>query len=227
MTLSRDSAPFVMFVALVTLYSPIAALPSYLPIAGRIPPTHQRRLAIGLFCYVSVFVLAGLWVGEVLLEVLGITTAALTATGGVALILEAVPLMLGIHKAELPDEAPLVAGADGYDTPTRTDSWRSVLLTPVTFPLTVGGATFGILVGFGAEAHNPANRLTLTIAGLAYAAVTGITLYASGHVHRRASARARAMLDRIAGILLTAIAVTLLASGGTRLVVETFDAIKR
>jgi multiple antibiotic resistance protein len=35
------------------------------------------------------------------------------------------------------------------------------------------------------------------------------------------------VLDRVAGILLTAIAVTLLASGGTRLVVETLDALQR
>ncbi len=102
-----------------------------------------------------------------------------------------------------------------------------MLLTPVTFPLTVGGATFGILVGFGADADNAGDRLFLTVAGLTYAAVTGITLYASTRVHRRASDRARAMLDRIAGILLTAIAVTLLASGGTRLVVETFDSLQR
>jgi multiple antibiotic resistance protein len=227
MTLSKDSAPFVMFVALFTLYSPLAALPSYLPIVGRLPESQQRRLALGLFLYVSVFVLAGLWVGEVLLEVLGITTAALTATGGVALILEAVPLMLGTHATELPDEVPLVAAAETEDALARPASWRSMLLTPVTFPLTVGGATFGILVGFGAAADNAGDRLVLTVAGLAYAAVTGITLYASSHVHRRASDRARAMLDRIAGILLTAIAVTLLASGGTRLVVQTFDSLPR
>jgi multiple antibiotic resistance protein len=226
MTLSKDSAPFLMFVALFTLYSPLAALPSYLPIVGRLPESQQRRLALGLFLYVSVFVLAGLWVGEVLLEVLGITTAALTATGGVALILEAVPLMLGTHPADLPDEAPLVAAAETEEALAHA-SWRSVLLTPVTFPLTVGGATFGILVGFGADADNSGDRLVLTVAGLAYAAVTGITLYASSHVHRRASARARAMLDRIAGILLTAIAVTLLASGGTRLVVQTLDSLQQ
>jgi multiple antibiotic resistance protein len=214
MTLSKDSAAFVMFVALFTLYSPLAALPSYLPIVGRFSPTDQRRLAFGLFLYVSIFVLAGLWVGEVLLEVLGITTAALTATGGIALIIEAVPLMLGTHETPTVDDSTIDVA-----------SWRSVLLTPVAFPLTVGGATFGILVGFAAGAANTGDRVGLTIAGLAYAAVTGITLYASSHVHRRASDRARQMLDRIAGILLTAIAVTLLASGGTRLVVETYRAI--
>jgi multiple antibiotic resistance protein len=105
-------------------------------------------------------------------------------------------------------------------------SWRSILLTPVTFPLTVGGATFGVLVGFAATTNGVGDRVALSVAGLAYAAVTGFTLYASTHVHRRASERARAMLDRIAGILLTSIAVMLLASGATRLVVDVLDAIR-
>jgi multiple antibiotic resistance protein len=214
--LSKDSAPVVMFIALVTLYSPIAALPSYLPIVGRLPGAQQRRLAIGLFTYVAVFAVASLWVGEGLLEVLGITTAALSATGGLALLLEAVPLMLGTH------EEPAVDPGGPAEA-----SWRSVLLTPVTFPLTVGGATFGILVGFSAAAEDAGDRGWLTVAALAYAAVTGVTLYASGHVHRRASERARAMLDRVAGILLTAIAVTLLAGGATRLVVDVLESLGR
>jgi multiple antibiotic resistance protein len=96
----------------------------------------------------------------------------------------------------------------------------------VTFPLTVGGATFGVLVGFAATSQNVGDRGALTVAGLAYAAVTGITLYAATHVHRRISERGREMLDRIAGILLTSIAAMLLASGATRLVVDVLDTIK-
>ena len=44
--------------------------------------------------------------------------------------------------------------------------------------------------------------LGLSVAGLAYAAVTAITVYGSGHVHRRASPTTAAFLDRLAGILL-------------------------
>jgi multiple antibiotic resistance protein len=219
--LSEDSAPFVMFVALVTLYSPLAALPSYLPIVGRLAPKEQRRLALGLFTYVAVFALVALWIGEGLLDVLGITTAALSLTGGVALILEAVPLMLGTH------DHPSAPADAGDAAAGATVSWRSLLLTPVTFPLTVGGATFGILVGFSAEAGGAEDRGWLSVAALAYALVTGVTLYASGHVHRRVSASGRDMLDRIAGILLTAIAVTLIASGGTRLVVDVLESLGR
>lgn len=48
--------------------------------------------------------------------------------------------------------------------------------------------------------------------------MTGATLYASGHLQRRVSLQAARILDRIAGILLTAIAGILLASGFTDLV---------
>lgn len=70
------------------------------------------------------------------------------------------------------------------------------------------------------QAQTLADEVRFSLAGLAYAAVTGITVYAAGHVRRHVSPRMRLILSRIAGILLTAIAVTLLASGGTRLVVS-------
>ena len=217
--MSATDNAVLMFIALFTLYSPLAALPSYMPIVGRFPAREQGRLAIGLFFYVVVFVLAAIWIGEVLLDVLGISTAALTATGGIALMFESVPLMLNMHPNTHEHDA---AGSDG----DAGGGWRSVLLLPVTFPLTVGGATFAVLVGFAATTHGVGDRAVLTVAGIAYAAVTGTTLYLSAHAHRRATVRAREMLDRVAGILLTAIASMLLASGATRLVVSVLHGLK-
>jgi multiple antibiotic resistance protein len=210
---------FLMFMALFALYSPLAALTSYLPIVGRFNPRDQLRLAIGLFVNVSIFTLLAVWIGEPLLEVLGITTAALAVTGGVALLYAGVPMMRGIDEAVEDEHAP---GASASET---ADAWRSVLFTPVTFPLTVGGTSFGLIVAFASYGHGVSDRLPLSVAGLAYAAVTGVTLYAAGHVHRRASTGTVKILSRIAGILLTAIAVSLLIDGSTRLVLDTLRAI--
>lgn len=219
MDLGAGDNAVLMFLTLFALYSPLAALPSYMPIVGGYDARDQRRLALGLFTYTAVFVLLGIWIGEVLLEVLGISTAALTATGGIALMYESIPLMRGKHEAEV------LEGVGVAEASAR--AWRSILLTPITFPLTVGGATFGVLVAFSATASGTSDRGLLSVAGLAYAAVTGITLYLSTHVHRRISERGRQMLDRIAGILLTSIAAMLLASGATRLVVDVLDSIGR
>lgn len=221
----------LLFVTLFALYSPLAALSSYLPIVGRLPLPERTRLAVGLFTYVLIFAMASIWVGEPLLEVLGISTAALSVTGGIALLYASIPMMRGLTDPALAgatEEAPTgeegdpSLGADAGPAPAG-EGWRRVLFTPVTFPLTVGGTTFGILVAFTAQTDGAADQLAITVAGLAYAAMTGITLWAAGHLDRRLTHRSRGTLERIAGILLTAIGVTLLASGGTQLVTDALN----
>jgi len=202
-----EHSALVLFLALFALYSPVAALASYLPIVRPYAHSEQLRLALGLTANVVVFVLAAIWVGEPLLVLLGISTAALTATGGIALLLAAVPMMRGTVAAPAPDDSAVP------DVP-----WRSVLFTPLTFPLTVGGTTFAFGVAASADANDNGERLLLSLAALAYAVVTGLTLYLSGHVERRVSPRIGMILDRVAGILLTSIAVILLANGFTDLV---------
>lgn len=265
--------PLLLFIALFALYSPLAAVSSYFPVVAQLRPADQARLALGLFLYVTVFSLTALWVGEPLLELLGISTAALTATGGIALLYAGIPLMRGVGESAQPDRdarveaeveaevdaerrprpvgsraaggGPVATGpVDGpVDTPApdtaapaaaATDhgllepgAWRQFLFVPVTFPLTVGGTTFAFFVGFRAEATSALEVVALSVAGVAYAALTGATVYASARLQRRTSAATQAFLERIAGILLTAIAVTILASGATRLVVEVLDGLGR
>jgi len=271
-----------LFLALVGLYSPIAALSSYLPVVRPFDHGQQMRLAIGLVVNVAVFVLAAVWVGDPLLELLGISPAALTATGGIALIFASVPMMRGTAAdlepapaAAAPAAAPSPAAAHAAApaaaaapspaahaaapaaaaTPaaaaevsrsasispseylaaedTRSASispsenlaereavgnWRSTLFSPITFPLTVGGATFAISAAASADVGSTHGRLLLSITAIAYALVTGVTLYASGHVEKRISPQASKFLDKLAGILLTCIAVILLTNGFTDLV---------
>lgn len=206
-----------MFLALFALYSPFAAVSSYFPIVSKFNAKDQTRLALGLFMYVAIFSLAAIWIGEPLLELLGITTAALMVVGGIALMFVGIPLMLG--AAESPPK-----GESGQGEPV---SWRSVLFMPVTFPLTVGGTTFAIMVSYRAMAANTLEVVALSVSALAYAMVTGITVFASGHIERRVSLKSRALLEKVAGILLTAIAVMLLASGIPRMVVATLQSIKQ
>lgn len=213
--------PILMFMALFALYSPLAALSSYLPIIGRFSPRDQLRLAIGLFINVVVFVLLAVWVGEPILELLGVTTAALTVTGGIALLYAGIPMMRGL------EETASVADELDDDNSGKAESWRSVLFTPLTFPLTIGGTSFGLIVAFAASAQGIIADLYLSIAGLAYAVLTGVTVFAAGHLHRRVSVAARAVLSRVAGILLTAIAITLLIGGSTRMVIDTLASLGR
>lgn len=214
--------PVLMFLALLALFSPLAALSSYMPIVGRYGPRDQARLTFGLFVNVAIFALGAVWIGEPLLQLLGISTAALAMTGGIALLYAGVPMMQGADEMAPEQNAVRPQAEEG----TETDSWRRILFTPLTFPLTVGGTSFGIIVAFASSSRGLADHIAFSIAGLLYAALTAATLYAAGHLHRRVSPQARMILSRVAGILLTAIAVSLLADGGTRLVVATLTSIR-
>lgn len=216
-----EAYPFVMFMALVALFSPLAALSAFMPVVGHFTRGDQRRLALGLFVNVAVFVVAAVWLGEPLLRLLGVSTAALTVTGGIAILLAGVPMMQGAGEVAPEQDAAM----QGTDEATG-DGWQSVMFTPVTFPLTIGGTSFGMIVAFSSNAEGVTGQIGYTLAGIGYGAVAALTLVAAGHVHRRVSARARMILARIAGILLTAIGVTLLADGGTRLVMATLATMR-
>jgi len=204
----------LMFLALLALYSPVAAVSSYIPLLKPFERKDQLRIAIGLALNVLLISVVTLLVGEPLLVVLGLTTAALSATGGIALLYEAIPLMRGMEE-----EHPPAAAAEG-EGEGEQGGWRSVVVMPFTFPLTIGGATVGLLIGFRSQVHGVHAVAILVGAAALYSAITGICVYIAGHAERRLSPRAKSALDRIAGILLVAIGATLLASGFTRLVVD-------
>lgn len=208
---------WVLFFALFALYSPLAALPSYLPVIRGFSHRELVRLSLGLWINAAGFVILAIWVGEYLLELLGLSVAALTATGGVALGWEAVRLMLG--KAGMVEElepGQLERGEKPTAKPAAGIS--AVLFMPITFPLTVGGTTFAFGVSASADVGTAPERGYLTLAAICYGAVTGITLYLAGRLETRISLRGTLLADRLAGILLTAIAVVLLANGFTDLV---------
>lgn len=216
--MSNADQAVLMLLALIGLYSPVAAVSSYIPLLQPVDSRQHPRLALGLFINVAAIALVTILVGEPLLELLGLTTAALSATGGIALIIAAVPLMLGKND----DHAS--TSTEAAIAPPST-SWRAVVFMPLTFPLTVGGATIAVLISFRALVDGVTGVLALTIAALIHAAITGACVYVAGRAGRCLSDRARMILDRVAGILLTAIAATLLASGFTRLVVDVLKAM--
>jgi len=216
---SADEA-LLLLLALLGLYSPVAAVSSYIPLLQGYSHREVLRLSLGLFFNITGITVVTLLVGEPLLEVLGLTTAALSATGGISLMIAAVPLMLG--RTGKSDNTGDTADVTSAAAPA---SWRSIVFMPLTFPLTIGGATIGLLVGFRADARGVGAVVWLVVAALLYAVVTAVCVFVAGHVGRRVSERAREVLDRVAGILLVAIAATLLASGFTRLVVDVLHAV--
>ena len=82
------------------LFSPLAGLASMASITGQYPKETQRKIATRMVLYIALLLTLVTWAGQALLQLLGVTTAQLTAAGGLALMLAAVPMMTGKVEKE-------------------------------------------------------------------------------------------------------------------------------
>lgn len=200
-------------ITLVAVYSPLGAAASYASVVGHFDVRTRRRISIGLTAIVAGFVVAAVWVGEAVIELLGVSTDTLSAVGGIALLYAAIPMMRGVDH--VPPEDPNDPLDDYAD---EAENWRTILITPVAFPLSIGGTTMAISVSSAALASTVADLLALSTVGLVFAVIVGTSSYVGGAIPGRVGPTGRTVINRASGVLLTAIGVSLLVNSVTRMV---------
>lgn len=201
---------------LVALYSPLAAMSAYGPIIGDFDATDRRRLAVRLFVNVGATLVVVVVAGEALLEVVGVSTPALAATGGLALLYAGVPMMRGIEQ--VPPEDPtgaLERLASGEDR-----SWREVVVVPCTFPLSIGGTTVAATLGAVTPAQNGIDVVVVGLVTVVFAAIVGVTALIGGTLPSRLNATSRTVLARLGGLLLTTIGLSALVTNVTKIAID-------
>ncbi|AOV97709.1 transporter [Edwardsiella hoshinae] len=196
------------YVTFLSMFCPPATITAAAILLGRVPPATLRQLAWKVALEYVVVMLIAIWIGNYLLIALGLNSHALTATGGAALLYQGWPLMTRGTKVE---------SARMPNTPIDV---RDMVPVPLLFPLTIGGGT--IAVGISLASHMPSlsELLQLSAVILVMAPTIALTFLAVGPLHGRLSAGALDAMARIAGIVLVTLAIQLLASGLTRLVLE-------
>jgi multiple antibiotic resistance protein len=167
---------------------------------------------------VAAFVVAAIWVGEFVIEVLGVSTTTLSAVGGLALLYAGVPMMRGIEN--VPSEDP----TDPVGRFARTEQevrWQELLIVPVAFPLSVGGTTIAISVSSASNATELSDVFELSGMAIVFAVVVGLTNYFGGSLHTTVGSTGRIVIARAAGVLLTAIGLNLFVTNVTEIMIDT------
>lgn len=191
----------ILFVALFTLYSPLSNLGPYASLVGHFSRPDQKRLAFAVFRNVMFVMLLFVWVGELLFDVLGVNADSLSLTGGIALMIAGLPMMLGAGK---PDK----------DEPGKeTQNWRDMAVIPMTFPMSVGGTTAAYIVSATAFTQNITDLFAISIVVAFFGVVIWLTHFLSPPLSARMKPQGRVILSRIGGIVLVAISVQLMAGG--------------
>lgn len=193
-----------LFVAgLLTLYCPPVAVPMYAAVTGHFPDATQRRIAARMFLWISASLVGVVWGGQFLLRMLGLTLGALTLTGGVVLCLWSIPMMRGSNNSE----------RNGGNAKLDHERWRTYVAVPLIFPLSIGSAVASLVITTATRFHTVSDLCMISVICVLHAGVISLTYRYSGRWCKRLGEIGMVLIERLSGIVLTAIAFQMVAQG--------------
>ncbi len=192
------------FGALFAIMNPITNLPVFLSVTEGLDLGDQRKVAVktALYC----LVLGGLFaiLGNQILGLFGISVNDLRVAGGLVVLLFGLNMLNG-------GETSAHHGTDSekqaYPAP------ETVAFYPLTFPILVGPGTITTVILFAHHVSNVADAMLYAGVFLGVTLLLLVTFWNAAALGRRLSDNARVIMSRLMGMILSAIAVGMIADG--------------
>jgi multiple antibiotic resistance protein len=191
--------------AIFVVVDPLAAIPFFLAMTSDQSPEQRRetarRAAIGAWLILTAFGL----LGALLFRLLGISIPAFKLAGGVLLLLIAIDMIRTTPSAARITPPEVEAGSAKED----------VAIVPLAMPLLAGpGSIATVIVLMGrVQPRQWWNGIPVLAAIALVAVATYLTLSAANRVERVLSRTGMNILERVAGMLLAAIALQFMIDG--------------
>lgn len=195
----------VSLLAVLVVVDPLAAVPFFLAMTAEEGPEGRRqtarRAAVAAFLVLTGFALAG----ALIFRALGITMAAFKMAGGVLLLVMAVDMLRTRPSAARITEPEVEEGVAKED----------VAIVPLAMPLLAGPGSIATVVVLMARAREGElwRALPVLSAIAATCAASWLVLASAARVDRVLGRTGMALLQRVAGLLLAAIATQFLVDG--------------
>ena len=181
------------FITLFVIMDPPGAIPLFLSLTHGMSPRQRRRAAWqAVIVALAVIVVFALF-GRQILKYLHITLPALQCAGGLLLLLVALELLTGREQ----------------DVNASRDV--NVALVPLGTPLLAGPGAIVATMVFAERVHDAADFVALAAGVVGVHAVMWVTLRYSTFIVRLIRESGITLVTRISGLLLSAIAVQLVA----------------
>ena len=185
-----------VFVTLLVIIDPPGTVPVFLGLTRGRSARARNRLAWQAAVVAFGVIVAFALFGRTILNYLGVGLPALEGAGGLLLLLVSLELLTGKS-----------------DEPTSAERARAnVAFVPLGTPLLAGPGAIVATMMYVQRIHGLANVLALALAILAVTVVVWLAMRFSTVIHRILTDNGVELLTRIAGLLLSAIAVQLVAT---------------
>jgi multiple antibiotic resistance protein len=198
------SFPFDLFIsALVTLLvviDPPGAAPIFASLTTNATTAARRAMAWRSVAIASVILLGFAVAGEPFLGALGISLDAFRVAGGIMLFLIAVDMVFEKRTKRREERAQEVEAED-------------VSVFPMAMPMIAGPGSIAAVMLLTSKADTPAEYAAVYGALAIVLALTLAALLAAGPIMRRVGAKVEAMITRLLGVILAALAAQIVIDG--------------
>jgi len=183
-----------LWVKLFFVLTPFFALTMFLSLTEKHAATERRKLAMSVSVAVALICLLLFFAGRQIFSVFGITLDSFRIGAGVLLLLSGIGLVHGKTR--------VTKNVEG-----------DVAVVPLAIPIIVGPATTGTILVMGAELNAMSTKIIGCLAMLAAVASVAIVLLAGSFIQRVLGTRGIAILSRLTGLILSAIAAQMIMTG--------------
>ena len=192
------------FITLAVIIDPPGCAPIFASLTGGTDAAHRRNMAIRsafvAWCILMFFAL----LGEPLLRTLGISLSAFRLAGGIMLFMIALDMVFERRTERREERAKEIEG-----TPEAED----ISVFPMAIPMIAGPGSIASVMLLTARADGVAQDVTVLVAMTVVILLTLIALLAAGPLMRLIGAKLEAMITRILGVILAALAAQFVLDG--------------
>jgi multiple antibiotic resistance protein len=193
--------------ALVTFFvviDPPGCAPIYAGLTAGVPRAHVRAMAIRAVLVAAVILFVFALFGQDILEALGISLDSFRIAGGIMLFLIALEMVFEKRTQRREDRAQKL-----IDTPEVED----VSIFPMAMPMIAGPGSIASVMLLMSQGHGIERTLVILAAMTAILLLTLLALLAAGPIMRIMGQKIEAVITRILGVLLAALAAQFVIDG--------------
>lgn len=192
------------FITLAVIIDPPGCAPIFASLTQGTSAAHRRAMAIRsalvAWCILVFFAL----LGEPLLDKLGISLSAFRLAGGIMLFMIALDMVFERRTERREERAKEIEG-----TPDAED----ISVFPMAIPMIAGPGSIASIMLMSARADGTAEGLVVLAAMTAVILLTLLALLLAGPLMKLIGARLEAMITRILGVILAALAAQFVLDG--------------
>ncbi|HEY3445151.1 MAG TPA: MarC family protein [Myxococcales bacterium] len=205
------SYSLVAFSAIFFVIDPLGLVPIYVAITSRDPPEKRRKMArratLVAFCLLSFFAVFG----SLLFKVFGITLSAFKIAGGILLLITAIDMLRAqpSRTRSSPEETE------------ESDAKEDVAIVPLAMPLLAGPGAIATVMVVAGRGKDWLHLIPVLLSIGLTCAIAYALLRVASRIQKLFGHGGIAVLERVMGLLLAAIAVQFISDGA----VEIFQAV--